>query len=115
MSITSVGFGGMAGGRPAAVGAAAGGTSGATISTTSSPLELVKLEIFQPLLAMKPAMHSIMSSSLYWHLSMVTSIALWTRECLGLLLGELGVSGGKGEELLVAAAGDGVATAVVDL
>ena len=49
---------------------------------------------------------------------MVTSIALWTLECLGLLLGELGVSGGKGEELLIiaaAAAGDGVAAAIVGL
>ena len=111
MSITSVGFGGMTGG------AAAGGTSGgATMSTTSSPLELVKLEIFQPLLAMKPAMHSIISSSLYRHFSMVTSTALWTGACLGLLVGELGVSGGKGEELLIAAAaGDGVAAAIVGL
>ena len=48
---------------------------------------------------------------------MVTSIALWTLECLGLLLGELGVSGGKGEELLIAAAaaGDGVTAAIVGL
>ena len=77
----------------AAGGTAAGGTSeGAAMSTTSSPLELVKLEIFQPFLIIKPAMHSIMSSSLYWHLSMVTSIALWTLECLGLVAGELGVS-----------------------